>query len=164
MCDLAVADDLDTRFDITFANDKPEAVSRLLRSDGCIIGTSDAGAHVTQICDAVVPTDFLAHWVRDRGVLPIEHGVHKLTGELAAVMGLDRGRVQVSRPADVVVLDLDALDPGPIRRVRDMPAGGERLSADEPRGIDAVIVNGVLAWRDGVPTGARPGAILRSSP
>ena len=30
------------------------------------MGLSDAGAHVGQICDAVMPTDFLANWVRDR--------------------------------------------------------------------------------------------------
>jgi len=29
------------------------------------------------------------------------------------------------------------------------------------RGIEAVIVNGALVWRDGRPTGARPGMALR---
>ena len=130
------------------------------------MGLSDAGAHVSQICDAVLPADFLAHWVRDRGVMPVEQGVRKLTGEFADVLGLDRGYLAVGRPADVVVVDFEQLDPGPVRRVRDMPADGERLVADAPEGIDAILVNGVPIRRDGatIPLADedRPGHILRS--
>jgi N-acyl-D-amino-acid deacylase len=168
LCDIAIDDDLRTRFSITFANDDVEGVTALLQGDGCIMGLSDAGAHVGQICDAVMPTDFLANWVRDRGVMPVEQGVRKLTGEIADVMGLDRGYVRVGAPADLVVVDLAGLSPGPIRRVRDMPAGGERLIADQPKGLDAVVVNGVPIRRDGSPTVENltrlPGAILRSAP
>ncbi len=168
LCDLALEDGLLTRFAVTFANDDAEGVTSLLQADGCIMGLSDAGAHVGQICDAVMPTDFLAHWVRDRAVMSVEAGVRKLTGELADVIGLDRGYVRVGAPADLVVLDIDRLTPGPIRRVRDMPAGGERLIADEPVGLDAVLVNGVPIRREGVDvTGALPrlpGTVLRSSP
>ena len=168
LCDLAVDDELHTRFTITFANDDVEGVTALLHGDGCIIGLSDAGAHVGQICDAVLPTDFLAHWVRDREVMPIERGVRKLTGELADVIGIDRGYLRVGAPADVVVLDLERLSPGPIRRVHDMPAGGERLVADAPAGLEAVLVNGTPIRRDGVPIDDQleqlPGQILRSTP
>jgi N-acyl-D-aspartate/D-glutamate deacylase len=166
LCDLALADDLATRFAITFANDDVGSVTELLTGDGCVLGLSDAGAHVSQICDAVLPTDFLAHWVRDRDVMSLEQGVRKLSGELAEVIGLDRGRLEVGRPADVLVLDYAALDPGPVRRVRDMPAGGERLVADAPIGIEATVVNGVPIRRDGVTSAAgiaaRPGQVLRS--
>jgi N-acyl-D-amino-acid deacylase len=31
----------------------------------------------------------------------------------------------------------------------------------EAKGIDAVIVNGKIVWRDGKPSGARPGKVLR---
>jgi N-acyl-D-amino-acid deacylase len=166
MCDLALDDQLATRFSVTFANDDPVAVRELLAGDGCILGLSDAGAHVGQICDAVLPLDFLAHWVRDRDVMPLERGVRKVSGELADVVGLDRGYLRVGQPADVVVLDYERVDPGPIRRVRDMPADGERLVADAPVGVDAVIVNGVPIRRDGAPVALaaeqRPGRILRS--
>ena len=33
----------------------PTAVAELLTGEGCILGLSDAGAHVSQICDAVLP-------------------------------------------------------------------------------------------------------------
>ena len=29
------------------------------------------------------------------------------------------------------------------------------------KGIDAVIVNGAIVWREGKPTGARPGVVLK---
>jgi N-acyl-D-amino-acid deacylase len=149
LCDIAHHDDLQTRIEITFANDEVDGVSTLLQGDGCIMGLSDAGAHVGQICDAVMPTDFLSKWVRDRDVLPMEAGLRKLSGEIADVLGLDRGYLRTGAPADVVVLDWASLDHGPIRRVRDMPADGERLVADAPRGMAHVLVNGVPVRRNG---------------
>jgi N-acyl-D-amino-acid deacylase len=168
LCALAVADRMRTRVRTTFANDDVDGVSTLLAGDGCILGLSDAGAHVSQLCDAVMPTDFLAHWVRDRAVMPLEHGVRKLTGEIAEHLELDRGVLAVGAPADVVVIDYECLSPGPIRRVNDFPAGGERLVADQPTGIDHVLVNGVPIRRHGASLsgeiGAKPGSILRSRP
>ncbi|NUS53616.1 MAG: D-aminoacylase, partial [Streptomycetaceae bacterium] len=84
-----------------------------------------------------------AIWVRDRDVMPVERGVLKLTGEIADVLGLDRGRLRPGGHADLVVLDYAALSPGPTRRVRDLPADGERLVADAPTGIDHILVAGV---------------------
>ncbi|MFO0690358.1 MAG: amidohydrolase family protein [Myxococcota bacterium] len=149
VADVSLDDTLLTRFEIVFANDDVEGVGRLLSSDGCILGLSDAGAHVGQICDAVMPTDFLANWVRDRGLMSVERGIHKLTGEIAHVLAIDRGVLAVGRPADVVVLDWEKVAPGPIRRVVDMPAGGDRLIADRPGGIDHVLVNGVPIRSEG---------------
>lgn len=166
LCDLALDDGLEARFSVTFANGDPEAVRQLLDGHQCVLGLSDAGAHVSQICDAVMPTDFLSRWVRDREVMPLEHGVRKLTGELADLLEIDRGYLEVGRPADMVVMDYAALDPGPIRRVRDMPAGGERLVADAPAGIEAVVVNGVpIRLHDEVVVAdleRRPGQVVRS--
>lgn len=164
LCEVAMADRLDTRVEITFANDDATGVATLLAGEGCVLGLSDAGAHVGQICDAVQPTDFLGNWVRDRGVLSMEAGVRKLTGEAADVCGLDRGYLRVGAPADVVVVDYERLGPGPIRRVRDMPADGERLIADAPTGIDHILVNGVPVRTDAVSvepgSGVAPGQVL----
>ncbi len=149
VAELSLADDLLTRFEIVFANDDVEGVSRLLTAEGCILGLSDAGAHVGQICDAVMPTDFLGRWVRDRGIMSLEQGIRKLTGEIGHVLNLDRGVLRPGAPADVVVLDWEKVAPGPIRRVADMPAGGDRLIADRPGGLDAVLVNGVPIRSEG---------------
>ena len=147
--DLAITDP-GARFSVTFANDDEVGVRTLLTTPGCVIGLSDAGAHVSQICDAALPTDFLAHWVRDRHVLPLEAGVLRLTGEPAALLGLhDRGRIVPGAWADLVVLDWEHLDPGPVRRVHDLPGGGDRLVCDRPEGIAHIVVNGVPTTADG---------------
>ncbi len=168
-CDLALEEDLATRFEVVFANDDVEGVSELLTGEGCILGLSDAGAHVGQICDAVLPTDFLANWVRDRSLMSVEQGIRKLSGELASVAGLaDRGTLEPGHVADVVVLDWERLAPGPERRAFDLPAGGERLTADAPSGIDHVLVAGVPTRREGrsvLDSLERwPGQVLRSVP
>ncbi len=164
--DLAVSEDLATRIRTVLANDDEEMISRLLRQDGMLIGLSDAGAHVGQLCDACLPTDLLGNWVRDREVLSLEAAVHKLTGEPAGVFGFDdRGVLAPGKAADVAVFDPDTVAPGPLRRIRDFPANGERLVADRPEGVAHVLVNGVPIRVDGepVPEGldARPGRVLR---
>jgi N-acyl-D-aspartate/D-glutamate deacylase len=166
--DLAIADP-EARFSVTFANDDLDGVSTLLTTEGCVLGLSDAGAHVSQICDAPLPTDFLGRWVRDRDLMPVEAGVHRLTGELADLLGLaDRGRLVPGAAADVVVVDWATLDPGPIRRVRDLPGGGDRLVADRPAGIAHILVNGVPITADGHRTVADldhlPGHVLDNGP
>lgn len=162
--DLAVADRLDTRFQVTLANDDEAAVRELLVLKGTVMGLSDAGAHPDQICDAVMPVDLLANWVRGRNALSLEAAVHKLTGEPAAMFGLDRGLIKVGMPADITVFVPDAIGVGPIRRVRDLPAGAERLIADQPTGIRHVFVNGVAIRTDGrqldLLPDARPGEVL----
>ena len=167
VCDVSLADKLLTRFEIVFANDDVDGVSQLLTTEGCILGLSDAGAHIGQICDAVMPTDFLARWVRDRELMSVERGIHKLTGEIGHVLGLDRGVIREGAMADVVVLDWERVAPGPIRRVTDMPANGDRLIADRPDGIDHVFVNGVAIRSEGQSLLDRleryPGQVLRSA-
>ena len=134
------------------------------------MGLADSGAHVSQLCDACFATDLLGNWVRDRQVMSLEHAVHKLTAEPAGVYGLnDRGSVEVGKAADLVVFDPDTVAPGPIRRVVDFPADGERLTADAPVGMTHTLVNGVPIRVDGqpVPDGAGPttgrGAALLTS-
>jgi N-acyl-D-aspartate/D-glutamate deacylase len=167
LCDLTLDDSLETRFLVTLSNFEDGPVIDLMTQPGAVFGQSDAGAHVAQLCDANMPTELLAHWVRDRSAMTLEHAIHKLTGEPAGLFGLhDRGRVVPGAAADVVVFDLEALEPGPLTRVRDLPGNEERLIADQPRGIDHVYVNGVAITRSGVSRVStmreRPGQVLRA--
>jgi N-acyl-D-aspartate/D-glutamate deacylase len=161
MCELAVAEDLATRFRSYIANDDPDAVADLLVHDHVVLGLTDAGAHVDQLCDAPLPTDLLGPWVRDRRLMPLEQAVRKLTGEAADIFGFaGRGYLREGLHADVCVFDPATVGPGPLRRVRDFPAGGERLTAEEPSGVRHVLVNGTPIRRDGVQldaAGHRPG-------
>ena len=167
MLDLSLEENLDTRFTSVLANNDPDAIAWLLPQDTVLLGLADSGAHVSQLCDACFATDLLGNWVRDKAVMPLEHAIHKLTGEPAGVFGLrDRGTIEVGRAADVVVFDFDRVGPGPLRRIRDFPANGERLVADQPVGMRHVLVNGTVIREDEQPVeGAleqRPGRLLRS--
>jgi N-acyl-D-aspartate/D-glutamate deacylase len=168
MLDISIDENLETRFTSVLANNDPEAIAWLLPQDTVLLGLADSGAHVTQLCDACFATDLLGNWVREKEVMPFELAIHKLTGEPAAVFGLhDRGTLEVGKAADVVALDFDTVAPGPLRRIRDFPADGERLVADRPEGISHVVVNGTVIREGGTPVeGAletRPGKLLRSS-
>ncbi len=143
MCEVALAEDLRTRFRAYIANDDEESVGELLSLQHVALGLSDAGAHVDQLCDAPLPTDLLGRWVRDRALMPLGRAVRKLTGEPAEMFGLvRRGYLREGYWADVCVFDPGAVSPGPLRRVRDFPGGGERLTAEEPEGVRHVLVNG----------------------
>ncbi len=165
--DISLDDELKTRFWSVLANNDPDAIAWLLPRDNVLLGLADSGAHVSQLCDACFATDLLGNWVRDRGVMSLERAVHKLTAEPAGVYGLDdRGSVEVGKRADLCVFDPDTVAPGPLRRVFDFPANGERLTADEPVGMTHVLVNGTTIRVDGAPDAAgldaRPGVTLRS--
>ncbi len=153
LADLALAEpDLRLRVRGYVANDDAGELVGLLTDEHCTLGLSDAGAHVGQLCDAPQATDFLGNWVRDRQLMSLEAGVRKLTGVQADLLGLaDRGYLRVGSAADIVVFDPDTVAPGPLRRVRDFPGGSERLTADEPTGVNHVFVNGVGIRIDGSP-------------
>jgi N-acyl-D-aspartate/D-glutamate deacylase len=161
MCEIAVAEDLTTRFRAYIANDDVDAVSHLLTHESVALGLSDAGAHIDQLCDAPLATDLLGKWVRGRGTMSLEAAVHKLTGEPAAMFGfVRRGLLREGYWADVCVFDPSTVGTGPTRRVRDFPADAERLTAEEPTGIRHVLVNGTPIRVDESQAdlrGARPG-------
>jgi N-acyl-D-aspartate/D-glutamate deacylase len=163
MCQVSLEENLETRFRAYIANDEVPEVAQLLGHDHVVLGLSDAGAHIDQLCDAPLPTDLLGTWVRERAAMPLERAVRKLTGEPADIFGFARrGYLREGNWADVCVFDPATVGTGPIRRVRDFPADGERLTAEEPTGVRHVLVNGTPIRADGAqlelaPDG-RPGA------
>ncbi len=168
LLDLAVAEPTlkDIRVKAVVANDDEDGVRTLLQEDGCTLGLSDAGAHVSQLCDAPLATDLLGNWVRGKGVLSVEQAVHKLTQVQAELFGFaGRGVLKEGFAADVVVFDPDTVAPGPLRRVKDFPAGAERLTADQPEGMRHLLVNGTQVIVDGelskAAVDARPGQLVR---
>jgi len=165
--DLALASDLETRFRLAVLNTDETVVAELLRHPATMIGLSDAGAHASQLCDACAPTELLGKWVREKAVLSLEEGVRRLTSEPAEVFGIrDRGRLAPGCAGDVTIFDPATVGCSPLRRVRDFPAGADRLVSDA-RGIRAVVVNGVVVrenGRDAVDAeGPLPGKVLRGN-
>jgi N-acyl-D-aspartate/D-glutamate deacylase len=162
MLDLSLQENLETRFRCIQSNDDEAGIAQLLRTKHVVLGLSDAGAHVGQLCDAPLPTDLLGNWVRERGVLPLEEAVRKLTSEPAALFRFtDRGVLRPGAFADVTVFDPETVAPGPLRRVRDFPADADRLTADRPEGVRHVLVNGVPIREEfAARLDARPGRLV----
>lgn len=162
MCDLALAEDLGTRFRMVMVNDDEAQVAELLQDRRFLLGLSDAGAHTSQLCDANYATYLLQRFVREMGALSWEEGVWRLTGHPAEVFGLEgRGRIAPGWVADLVAFDPDTVGTGDLERVHDFPAGADRLVAHST-GIEHIWVDGVQTRRGGTDLdGVRPGRLLR---
>jgi N-acyl-D-amino-acid deacylase len=146
-----------------FENYSLDTVGKLLHRDDVVLGLGDGGAHYGMICDASFPTYLLTHWVRDRasGRFTVPEAVRELTTVPARVAGLDdRGRVAVGYKADLNVIDHRALRLHKPAVTYDLPAGGRRLDQTAD-GYVATIVAGEVIARNGVPTDARPGKLIR---
>jgi N-acyl-D-aspartate/D-glutamate deacylase len=127
-----------------------------------MIGGSDAGAHLDRMCGSNYPTSFLADCLRGRQLVPVVQAVHMLTGQPAQLFGLrGRGLVAEGFAADLFVFDPLAVGSDPASLVYDLPGNEPRLIAGS-RGVVRVLVNGIATVRDGQPTGAVPGTLLRS--
>ena len=163
MLDLALDENLATRFRIVLLNDDEDEIATLMHDDGALVALSDAGAHASQLCDACYTTDLLGNWVRERAAITLERAVWHLTAHPAELFGLtDRGVIRPGAAADLVALDLGTVGPGPLERVHDLPAGADRLIV-RSTGVQHVWVGGVAVRRDGADVdGARPGRLLRA--
>ncbi len=94
----------------------------------------------------------LGHYVRERGVCDLADIVQRMTSLACDRFGLvDRGRIAEGQFADLV-----AFDPSTVI---------DQASYDEPQtesaGISLVVVNGRLAYQDGLHTGVGAGRMLR---
>jgi len=97
----------------------------------------------------------LGHYSRGLGLFPLETAVHKMTGLTAKSFGLEgRGVIREGACADLCMFDAGIVDEAATFARPIQPA----------RGIETVIVNGAVIWRDGKPTGERPGRVLRRAP
>lgn len=95
---------------------------------------------------------FLGHYVRDRKLMPLEEGIHRLTGLPASNWKLtDRGCLRAGCHADIVIFD-----PATIT---------DHATYEKPQqyatGVSDVFVNGVQVLREGKHTGATPGQVVR---
>jgi N-acyl-D-amino-acid deacylase len=136
---------------IYFAMDEND-VQRILKFDRTMVG-SDGLPHDASPHPRLWGTfpRVLGHYCRDLGLFPLETAVHKMTGLTAATFGLaDRGVIREGAFADITIFDA--------ARVAEAATFAKPIQP--ARGIDTVIVNGEAVWRDGKPTGARPGKRL----
>jgi N-acyl-D-aspartate/D-glutamate deacylase len=151
----------------TFANyaaGSLDACLTMMKHRGTVLGLGDGGAHCGTICDGSAPTFMLTHWSRDRARgerLPLPWIVKALARDTALTVGLhDRGLIAPGYKADINVIDLDRLHLHAPEVVYDLPTGGRRL-VQRAEGYAATIVSGGIVHRDGQPTGALPGRLVR---
>jgi len=136
---------------IYFSMDEKD-VQRILAFDGTMIGSDglphDAAPHPRLW--GTFPR-VLGHYARGLGLFPLETAVHKMTGLTAQTFGLlGRGILKEGYAADITIFDAGTVEESATFARPIQPA----------RGIDAVIVNGALVWKDGKAAGARPGQVL----
>jgi N-acyl-D-amino-acid deacylase len=93
----------------------------------------------------------LGHYSRDLKLFPLETAVYKMTGLTAGKFGLTgRGVLKPGAYADVTLFDPETV----------IDAADFEHSTRPAIGIHTVIVNGTAVWREGAPSGARPGRVL----
>lgn len=96
----------------------------------------------------------IAEYVNRRGILTLPEAVRRFTSLPADIVGLtDRGILRAGNYADITVFNP--------RTLRDVATYQSPYHLS--RGVQFVIVNGVVTWRNGMPTGARAGRGLRHS-
>ena len=151
---------------LNYSQGSLEPIRAMMESPATLPGLSDGGAHVGMICDGSFTTTMLTHWARDRQrgpKLPIEYLVKRQTQDTAQWMGLhDRGVIAPGYRADLNVIDLANLKLHLPEVQYDLPAGGRRLM-QRASGYTATILKGEVTHRDGDPTGAKPGRMVRGA-
>jgi N-acyl-D-aspartate/D-glutamate deacylase len=133
-------------------------LDRLIASPLCVpIGDGFANHPEKHRAYGLMPKSFgtfplvLGSYVRDRRVLTLEEGIHKITAEPARRLGLgDRGRLEPGLAADLVVFDPATID----------NRATEADPSARPAGIERVMVNGKWAVIGGRATGSRSGRSL----
>ena len=94
----------------------------------------------------------LGHYARDVGLFSLEEAVRRMSGLPAAQFGLtDRGILRAGAHADLVLFDPETIADRATWETPTEPAAG----------IELVMVNGRVTWRDGLSTENRPGRALR---
>ena len=161
--DFGLDGELDAMFDCRLFNIDENEVQKLLRHPNAAIALSDAGAHLSFLCDAAFGLHLLGHWVRERGSLTLEQAVRSVTSAVAGAYRIaDRGALVPGAWADLMLFDPKTVGRGPKRRVNDLPTGATRLDTAAV-GLHGVWVNGVrtVDERGLIRDCGRPGQLLR---
>ncbi len=120
----------------------------MVGSDGIVLASKEKchprgwGTSVRAIC----------HFCKEKGILPLEEVVYKMTGFPAQRYSLQgKGRIAEGYDADLVLMDYENL--------KDCATYDTPFALAE--GIDMVFVNGKLSYKDGALTGAAAGTLIR---
>ncbi|MGE0628793.1 MAG: amidohydrolase family protein, partial [Hyphomicrobiaceae bacterium] len=159
ICDYMIEDKAATRVLVTSISEDDiaaimEAPEPFVGSDGnCVAtyGTVSQGLPHPRFYGTFPKV--LNHYVRERGILPLERAVNKMTGGTARALSLrDRGLLKPGYRADVTMFDpADFKDQATYTKPHQYPTGLRTT----------VLVNGQVVVENATHTGALPGTVLR---
>ena len=146
----------DLRWYTVVGNERPRELEYVVNHPGVLMGFSDAGAHLRNMAYYDFPLHLLRMVVRSeaegRDLMTRERAIHRLTGEIADYLGLDAGRLEVGRRADIVVVDPATLDDR-LDEMHETDMVGipeiQRLVRRHDDCTPAVLINGRVVWQDG---------------
>ena len=132
-----------------------ENVETILKHPKCMVGSDgiyvpgDNLAHPRAF--GTFPR-YLGHYIRERGILSREEGIHRITGMPASRYGLNgKGFIREGCDADLVLFDYDT--------IRDHADFLDPFKPNE--GIHQLYIAGELVLQDNEPTGVRNGKYIR---
>ena len=165
LCDIAVADELNTSFGTPTPVETVEdwkARLEVWRDPRAVIGASDAGAHFDLLASFNYATGLLERAVRKHQMLSFEEAIHLMTEVQAELYGIrERGLLREGWYADVIVIDPNTIATDEVAMRFDLPGDQGRLYAGST-GVDHVLVNGEAIVTDGALTENRSGTLLHS--
>ena len=133
------------------ADDKE--VKKLILHEKSTVSLSDAGAHLSLLCDAGYGLDLLGKWSRDLNIMSLEQAIYKLTGKQADICRIPkRGKLLPGYYADMLLFDPDKIGTSKSFRRSDLPSGSSRLKV-KPIGIKGIWVNGTNYLQEKNPNG-----------
>jgi N-acyl-D-aspartate/D-glutamate deacylase len=162
LCDYLVEDKGATRVLVTSISE--DDIERIVASKLALVGSDgNCVAPYGQVAKGMPHPRFygtfpriIHHYVRERGTLPLELAIHKMTGATARALQLkDRGLLRQDYRADIAIFDPeDFRDRATYADPHQFPSGARTC----------VIVNGTLVVENAIHTGALPGKVLRREP
>jgi len=151
LLDLTVEHGARLRWRTVVANDRDEVLDRMQRSPNVQIGFADSGAHLRNMAFYNSGLRMLER-VRQRGSMPIETAVCRLTGELADWYGLDAGYLRTGKRADIAVVNPAGFD-GSSAAYAEAPYPGapsvKRMVNRNDHLVTATVVGGQMVYGEG---------------
>jgi N-acyl-D-amino-acid deacylase len=159
LCDYLTDDQGATRVLVTSISE--DDIERIVASPTALVGSDgNCVAPYGQVGKGMPHPRFygtfpriIDHYVRQRGALPLELAIHKMTGATARALKLkDRGLLKTGYRADIAIFDpADFRDRATYADPHQFPSGARTT----------VLVNGVPVVENAAHTGALPGKVLR---
>lgn len=159
LCDYLIEDRGATRVLVTAISE--DDVCEIVRSPRALVGSDGNCVATYGIVSGGMPHPrfygtfprVIGRYVRERGIVPLEMAIHKMTGGPARALSLrDRGLIREGYRADITIFDpADFTDRATYDNPHQYPAGARTT----------VIVNGVVVVDSARHTGATPGIVLR---